>query len=243
MKKITLSLFIIGLAAIILTLFFAQAGKKIATTSSLQPIVKTELTPTKITETHIQQQPTDATLKEFSLPQDLKAELSEAANKGEVKAEWGEGKISKEELQEAGLAISQVAASQIDNKIKNITAGYSVADKAFAEKLNACLPALDNSDSEEDKILKSEALSSMGFSMLMEQKPEQAEKAFTALIRDYPDTQAAPVAQLELARLISEQGRTEEAQQLVDKAVSQYSSDKEYLTTAQALKKEIEAND
>ena len=242
MKKITLSLFIIGLAAIILTLFFVQTGKNKVITSPVQPSAKTETTPTQISETH-PQQPTEEYLKEFSLPQDLEAELSEASKKGDVNTEWAEGRISKEELQEAGLTITQLAESQIDNKIKNITAGYSIADKAFEEKLIACLPSSENSDSKQDKALKSEALSTIGFSALMEQKPEQAEKAFIALIRDYADTQAAPIVHLELAKLISEKGRVREAQELADKAVSRYGSDTEYAAIAQALKEEMEGNE
>ena len=144
-----------------------------------------------------------------------------------------------------------MSQSVVDNKTKNITEGFSVSDEAFAEDLNNCLPeeAVEKApeqaveEDEETRSLNSEALSAMAFSALMEHNYAQAEEAFSALIRDYPDTEPAPMAHLELARLMFEEGRIPEAQQLVDKAISLYGQDEEYLLIAQGLKKEIETNE
>lgn len=250
MKKIILSLFVVGLLALVLTLFITQLRKNPAVVASLKystsalkepQEAKSKTITSRKTETFAQR-PTEIFFKEFSLPQDLKAELSEAERNGNVSNEWGEGKISEEELQKKGLTAAQLLESMLDNKIKNIIAGYSMPDKTFTENLNNCLPdkAIDD---KQTRILNSESLSAMGFSALMKHKYTRAEEAFTALIRNYADTLAAPIAHLELARLMSGKGRFREAQQLIDKAISFYGSDKEYLTIAQALKEEIQINE
>jgi len=222
----------------------------------------------RLAEVHPQaEQVKEEYFNRFMLPQKLRIALSEARKNGNIKVEWGEGKISKKELEEAGLFSPQLAQTGLDSKINNIAAGYSVSDKTFAENLNNCLPvkatedkqanpsnseAPSSADSstpekpledEQTRILNSDALSDMGFSALMEYNYTQAEEAFTAIIRDYADTQAAPIVHLELARLISDEGRAKEALALIDKAITQYNNDKEYVAIAESLKKAIEANE
>ncbi|MGD0336364.1 MAG: tetratricopeptide repeat protein [Candidatus Omnitrophota bacterium] len=239
MKKVLLTLLVIGLLASTFALFIIRSRKK------GPAVISSRYSVSQIKETGVEnhpQQSTGSSFKEFDLPQDLKAKLSEAGKKGDVNDQWGEGKISSEELKKAGLTPEQLSYPALDNKIKDITAGYSVSDKAFSDNLNNCLSGKTVQD-EQTKTLNSEALSAMGFSALMEHNYTQAEEALTALTRDYAATKAAPMAHLELARLLSQEGRFKEAQQIVDKAVSQYGSDKEYVVTAQALKKELEANE
>lgn len=290
MKKNILSLFVVGVLVLVLILFITQPRKKPDAVGSLKhsTIALEEYQKSKprtiISQKTkvVPQQPTEMFFKEFSLPQGLEEELSEAERNGKISDGWGEGRISKEELRETGLAPGQLLEPGLDNKIRSITAGYSLPDKALTEILKKSLPdeikhpevqsstgmpvgkpeasrrasdevretedatgyASDEStENEQTRILNSEALAAMGFSALMEDKHEQAKEAFMALIRDYADTQAAPIVHLELARLFSEEGRFREAQELIDKAASLYDSDKEYLAIAQALNVQIQLNE
>jgi len=256
MKKFILILCAVGLLAVVFTSFILRLKKKPSAAVSSE-YSATIISPK--TETIPHQQAADMFFREFPLPQSLKAELSTAARTGNIRNEWGEAKISAEELQEAGLMPAQMAQPELENKIKNISAGYSIAEESFAENLNNCLPdkfiphlpAGSNTPQEgagfiadeQNRILNSEALAAMGFSALMENKPARAQEAFTALIRNYPETLAAPMAHLELARLMSEEGRFSEARQLLEQFSSLYANEQEYLALAQDLKKEIEVNE
>ena len=200
--------------------------------------LKSIVVPAQITA----KQPVEEYFKEFTLPPALKAKLLSAIRNGVINDAWGIGQISKDELRLAGFIPARLTQPLLDTRTKNITAGFSVAIQTFVENLNNTLPA-KNAEDEQTRLLNSDALSAMGFSSLMEHNYTQAEEAFRALIRDYADTQPAPIVHLELARLVSSEGHPAEARQLVDKAVSLYSSDKEYINFAQSLKNEIKINE
>ena len=201
--------------------------------------LKSATVPAQITK----KQPVAEYLKEFNLPKAVKTKLLTAAKNGSVNDVWGEGQINKNELIVAGFIPARLPQTLLDSKTKNVTAGLSVADNTFADNLNSTLPDKTVVEDEQTRTLNSEALSDMGFSALMEQNYSQAEEAFSTLIRNYADTEPAPIVHLELARLISEEGRAVEAQQLVDKAILQYPSDSEFITIAQTLKNEIKINE
>jgi len=250
MKKVILGLTIIGVLTLILVFFLMQRKKNAPAISSnarnfiSELKVHQEAEPRTIISHKTEaspSQPAEVLFKEFNLPQGLQREITEAQRNGEIKDEWGEGKINIDELQKAGLTTSQFSQPELDKKIKNFTAGYSVFDKDFAQKLKDCLP--DKNIDEQIKALNSEVVSAMGFSALMENNYVQAQQAFTALTRDYVDTQPAPIAYLELARLLFQQGRFKEAQELINKASSLYNDDKVYMVVAQSLQKEMAANE
>jgi hypothetical protein len=250
MKKFLLSLLVVGISALVIALFITHSKNKPGAVISLNhPFslpqksqgAKSEAIISQKAET-VSQQPVEALFKEFDLPQNLQAELVEAQRSGSINNEWGEGNISIKELQKVGLTPAQLSQPELDNKVKNITAGLSISDKSFVQELNNCLPDKTIED-EQARVLNSEALSAMGFSGLMEHNYSQAEQAFTALIHNYADTKAAPVVHLELVRLMSEENRLAEARQLLDNAASLYGDDKEYMAMAQSLKKEMEINE
>lgn len=248
MKKILLGLIIIVALGLTFVFFMLQPKKSVSVSTFSKSFTSELKEPQEATPKTIISQKTEnishsqgALFKEFSLPQDLQKEIAEAERNGDIMDEWSEGKISIDELKKAGLTPNQFSQPQLDKKIKNITAGFSISDRTFAQNLNDCLP--DKDIGEQFKVLNSEALSAMGFSALMENNYTQAQQAFTALTRDYTDTKAAPIAYLELARLMSQEGHFREAQDLINKAMSLYGDDKEYIVIAQALKKEMEANE
>lgn len=250
MKKILFSLIVISIPLLAFILFIKQPNKDI---SVVHPVKSSSLThkeaPKEKPRIIISQvneifprQPTEEIIKKFDLPQELKAELSKAQEEGKVSTEWGKGMITTEELYQGRLLPAQILHSNLDIRTKNITAGFSVPDFTFAENLSNPFPEKVVED-EQTRILNSEALSEMGFSALLENNYAHAEESFGALIRDYPDTQAAPVVYLELARIVAEKGSISEALQLVDKANAQYGNDKEYAELALGLKAAILTNE
>lgn len=68
---------------------------------------------------------------------------------------------------------------------------------------------------------------------------ETAEKAFNTLLERYPDSEPAPMVHLELACMMWQQGRTEEALRTVNEAILLHREDKEFTEMAQDLKQEI----
>lgn len=238
MKKLLLTLAIIFAPALTVMFFILQQKKD--TSVIVSPKSSTAIISHKTED--ISPQPRGVLFKEFNLPDHLRREIAEAERNGDIKDGWGEGKVSIDELEKAGLTSNQFSQVwELDKKIKNITAGFSLPAQTFAQNLNDCLP--DKETTAQVKILNSEALSAMGFSALMENNYLQAQQAFTALINNYADTQPAPLAYLELARLIFQQGHFSEAKDLINKALFLYGEDKEYLIIAQSLKEEMEANE
>jgi len=250
MKKILFSLLVICISSLVLVLFFRQPKKNIPViTLEKKPSLTAKETQKETARIIISQvapilpeQSSKEIFKEFNLSQALMAKLSKAQETGKAKTEWGKAKISAGELYQAGLMPGQVLHADFNTKERNITAGFSVPDSTFTENLNNTLSDKTIED-EQTRILNSNALSDIGFSALMENNYAHAEESFGALIRDYPDTQAAPVIYLELARLVAENGRVVEAEGLVDKAITQYGSDIEYLELAQSLKATMLTNE
>ena len=174
--------------------------------------------------------------KEFNMPEDIKNEFLAALEGAEEVADSQD--VTDEELNEAGLSLAKISETVVAPGMENITAGYSVNDKDFDEMVSACLPS-GNEDSDL-ATLKSQALATIGLSAAAEQRYEQAEKAFTNLINNYPDEEPTQMARLEYANLLSEQGRADEAKQAVDEAITINSDDDEYVSMASNLKQRIE---
>lgn len=179
---------------------------------------------------------------EFAIPADIRSELIEAAGNGTAEADWEESEISREDLSEARLGFSNLAGSGLERRAANVSAGYSLTEEGFAQLYEASLPTSDT-DSEEEKGLKSDALTMLGVSAALSQESEKAESALRAVIDQYPDTEAAPVARLELSRMLAEEGRVDEAQQLLTEGITLHRDDPEYVEIAESLREEIESNE
>ncbi|MDD5513651.1 MAG: tetratricopeptide repeat protein [Candidatus Omnitrophica bacterium] len=234
MKKVFLIIIIFGLLFCVSILVQARKHKSDSISSGNFSM------PSKESETH-QLQPAKGVLEGVLLQTKTAKELSSAQETGDVGNEWGQGKINNKELKEAGLTPGQFSLPQLDKKIKNITAGYDMPDKTFAEALENCATYKDID--EQTKVINSEALSAMGFFALMRKDYGRTEKAFTILIRDYAGSQAASIAQLELARLLFQQGRFTEAERLISNAKAIYGQDEDYLAMVQGMYDEMELNE
>lgn len=181
--------------------------------------------------------------EEFNLPAELTQELSEAVREGNIDSEWAREQISEEELRQTGLTAGQIAQSTLDSQGTNIVAGFKTSDKTLEEMFKACLPAEDASDDEQTRILKSEALATVGFSAMKEYKYDQAEKAFKSLIRYYGNSEVTSMVRLEYGRLLFEQGRAAEAKEVIDEAIVQNRDDQEYVAIAEGLREKIEGDE
>jgi len=176
-------------------------------------------------------------INEFNIPEDIQEEFLNALENAEEVVVHS-GSITEEELDEAGMSLAQLRGSAVNDDMKNITSGYSVNDKDFEELVSACLPA--GNEGPELALLKGQALATIGLSAVAEHRYDQAETAFTNLINNYPDQEPTQMARLEYANLLSEQGRSDEARQAVDEAITINSSDNGYISIANTLKQRIE---
>ncbi|MCQ9205400.1 MAG: tetratricopeptide repeat protein [Omnitrophica bacterium] len=178
-------------------------------------------------------------MDEFDMPGTLKNNLLDSAQKQTLSDDWADEKEVDEQLSEVELSLEQVAGSNLDSRSKNLTEGFSASDKAFNEMYEAALP-LGGNENSQTRELKSQALADLGFSAVSQLNHEQAEKAFTAVLAHYPETQSAPIIQLEYAQLLFETERPQEAIIQIDEAIDKHSRDAEFIKIAQELKDAIE---
>jgi len=180
--------------------------------------------------------------KEFNLPEDIREEFLDIIGEGEATSVQNDSAATDEELNEAGISSAQIAETLVGEEMENITSGYDVDDQNFDEMVSACLPTGIN-EASDSAALKSQALATMGFSAIAEYRYEQAEKAFTNLIQSYPDEEPTQMARLEYSNLLAEQGRTNEAKQVLNEATTINSSDNEYVSMANSLNQKIERSE
>jgi len=171
-------------------------------------------------------------MDEFDVPETLKNNLLDSAQKQTLSDDWADEKEVDEQLSEVELSLEQVAGSNLDSRSKNLTEGFSASDKAFNEMYEAALPLGENENSQ-TRELKSQALADLGFSAVSRLNHEQAEKVFTAVLAYYPETQSAPITQLEYAQLLLETDRPQEAIIQIDEAIDKHSRDAEFIKIAQ----------
>jgi len=214
------------------------SGKVISVSGSTAGVKKTETAVSRPEEEEAAASGLLAELKGFGLPQELEAEIRAAAEEGDLEREWAYGPVAKEEIEEAGLAPSQIAKLSLDKKSQNMLAGYRVSGPDFDKMFKASLPAA-GAESNQAQDLKAQVLASIGFSALEEFRLDKAEKAFESLIRNYPESESAPAVSLEYARLLSEQGRDSEARAVISDAVSRYGADEEFAALARGLEAAI----
>jgi len=179
-----------------------------------------------------------AYLEEFNLPSRLKKEIQEASQESDIDRDFSESSLSKEELEEAGLGVSQIAQSKINKENQNITAGYKVNNEAFGKIFKAALPK-EGFESKQAQSLGAQALVNLGFSAFEQFELEEAEQAFEAVIKHYPQAESTAISYLEYARLLFEQGRLNEAQVVIAEAINKYSDDQEFVALAKKLEQTI----
>lgn len=85
-------------------------------------------------------------------------------------------------------------------------------------------------------VLTSDALATNGLMAMADLNYAKAQDSFQTLLKNYPDSQEAPVVSLELARLEFEQNKPDEAKKIIDDAMTINSADSEYLQIAQGLR-------
>lgn len=162
-----------------------------------------------------------------SLPVEEKQAGVDAGSEGEKQ----EPEVSFESGQaNAGVKERQVSEeAENDEEIEELEEGIGSEESSEARKEQKCL-------------LKSEALSMLGFSAAAEFNYEQAKEAFRALIQHYPDAPSVPIVRLEYAYLLFEEGAIDEAREAVDEAIYQHYDDKEYVEIAEGLKDVIQSS-
>lgn len=172
-------------------------------------------------------------LDQFDVPNKIKKVLADDFKNGITDQEWVQSPITEADIRESGISPKEVSAF----KPKNITAGYKVSDAGFDSMFKAAVKT--KGLSAQEKNLKAKALVDLGFSVAQNFKPQEAQKAFQAVINDYPDSESAPIAYLEYSRLLFEAGRLSEAGSVVSEAIYKYAKDKGFLSLAKSLKNEI----
>lgn len=244
--KITIGLI---LSVLVLVLIFSTINKGLKTTSFVQPthsqLPYIEDKRAKFQELSSQTEDFKedtselmAYLEEFKLPGRLKKEIQEASQESDIDRDSSESPVSKEELEEAGLALSQIAQSKIGKENQNIIAGYKVSNEAFDKIFKAALPE-EGFESKQAQSLGAQALVNLGFSALEQFDFEEAEQAFEAVIEHYPQAESVAISYLEYARLLFEQGRLNEAKAVITEAINKYSDDQEFVSLAKQLEQTI----
>ncbi len=182
--------------------------------------------------------------RRFNVPEKAKEKLLKAVREGRrvrpVRAhEYTVYGSVYGSLNEADAFLSENPRPSLSKEKKNLASGYSTDAENFDKMISACLPkgAYEDSDS---AALKSRALSNMGLSALMEERYEDAEKAFVMLINNYPEQEAAQVIRLEYSMLLIRQERLSEAEQVVNEAIALNSDDKDYMSIAGSIKEKID---
>ena len=178
----------------------------------------------------------------FDLPNDLSKQLRKAADTGELKTDWAASDVSEQELQEAGVSLSQVSETELDRKIENLASGFTIEDEEFEKMLTACIPLKDK-DNEQALSMKAESLAMMGLTALSTQNYDQAKKAFDSFLSYYRDDEISQVVYLEYSRMLFEQGDKTGALSVLDQAFSQFGKDLEFREVANSLKETIESDE
>ena len=211
---------------------------EVSTDKEPAPTIKEEIIFTeKLTSPGLALSDAKKHIKDFDIPEDIQNEFLSALENAEEVLAYN-GSVTEEALDEAGLSLAQIRGSDVSDDMKNTTSGYSVDDKDFEKMVSACLPAVN--EDPEASLLKSQALATIGLSAVSEHRYEQAEKAFTTLINNYPDQEPTQIARLEYSNILYEQGYVDEARQTVNEAITINSSDTGYVSIANTLKQRIE---
>lgn len=195
-------------------------------------------------------------IENFDLPREIKEDLIFAQIEEENSVA-----LEPVGIAEVKAVVDQTRKTIISGRLQNCAAGYYLPDKKFQEILVSALPEpaiTDNTDTtpqqenianptEPDasqstqaqdnqvRILTSDALATLGLIAMSRLEYSQAQEAFQSLISYYPNAQETPIARLELARLMYEQNRWDEARKIVDEALVYYAEDNEYKEIALAL--------
>jgi len=185
--------------------------------------------------------------KKFNIPKDIEEELIEIIREGKEAAVLPDRRIADKKITKSppntdAYLLFGLEKPLLSKRMKNMVSGYSTKTEDFDKMVSACLPEIAYGDSD-TATLKAHALSNMGFSALMEDRYEDAEKAFVVLIDNYPYEEVTQITRLEYSRLLLEQGRINEAEQAVNEAMALNSGNKEYTLMANSLKDRIEEYD
>jgi tetratricopeptide (TPR) repeat protein len=195
-------------------------------------------------------------IKEFGISEKMEQELLVAVRDGNLEEEKETQELTEEDVRKLKTIVRHLGAS-------SISAGYKVSDKTLDEIIKGPLeeepdvPPEDPEpkDPQPDPVpgpskkpdglcrYSSETLAMLGFSAMAALNYEEAEDLFRALLYCYPDSQEAPMVRLELARLLFEQGRINDAQQEVDEAIKRHDDDRKYVQMAEELRMVIEGDE
>lgn len=187
--------------------------------------------------------------EEFNLPNDLKEELLAAARNPIEGSDSGDTKDT-EEIPDKEVIFTHLIHFAENSKDNPVTAGHNLPEGISDEIIASSLPVETSrdeasqtidGDSTDEKIegLKSEALATIGFLAMTEFNYGLAKKAFSTLLKYYPDSDQAPMVRLEFARLLLEEGQINKARDIVNEAIYLYREDKEYVQIAKDLREEI----
>lgn len=232
-KKLFLSavLLILALSALILSRYRPKkAINQVAVLESRQ--VKPEVLADKPVSESKETLELPDELEQFNLPEAAREKIKSFIENGELDDSAADISLPPEGLK--GVSLS------LDKKTNNLSAGQKIAPENFDKIFKAGLEALD-SQSEQVQSLGSQALLDLAFAAVEASDFIQAETAFKALIKRYPDKQSTQAAYLEYSRILFQQGRLNQARDLLSEAFRVYSQDKEFLLLAKKLEESIDS--
>jgi len=138
----------------------------------------------------------------------------------------------------AAKAVPGPAAVAVQpEKLTEEAAAPAVAESSSRDLINSCSPNAE--DGQQVLVQKSSSLAALGFSWLLAGETGLAEAAFRQVLSDYPAGEEAGMVYLELARLLRDTDRKDEALATIEKATGIYRDDQEFVFLAQTLKKAI----
>ncbi|MFP4473394.1 MAG: tetratricopeptide repeat protein [Candidatus Omnitrophota bacterium] len=189
-----------------------------------------------MTDTQADHHQFEEMLAAFDLPGHVKEDILQAVKEGKKiePAEQARDAQPVPELEQ--LAVAR-PAEPLPPRQEVLTASHHIQQEMRQDVLTAARPG--SNDTEQSRILKSDALMHAGFSAMTAGDHQQAESAFQDVVQNYTDIDAAKAASLELAMLMAEQGRRGEALQTIDNAIQDHSDDQDYVLQARKLKQRI----
>jgi len=184
--------------------------------------------------------------EKFSLPNELADKLIEAQTQGRVVPD-SQAKPAPAEFEPISRINRLKAPSRAAEGFDLVQSQYRPAIPGLrsfgkpAGLLEAAIPLA--SEAAGVKQMKAEALALLGFEALAKDNAGLAQQAFGAMIKYYPADSETAVARLELARLLGDSGKKDQAWAVIDEAVSLNRDNPEYLTAAESLKKSLRENE